>query len=63
MSITMNKLWELYQLDVKNAFLYGDLPDQVLIEQPSRYVPQEEDRVCCLKKAIYGLKQKSTGVV
>ena len=42
---------------MKNAFLYGDLVDSVLMEQPSGYVAQGEDRVCRLKKAIYGLKQ------
>ena len=42
---------------MKNAFLYGDLTDSVLMEQLPGYVAQEEDRVCRLKKAIYGLKQ------
>ncbi|XP_042056533.1 uncharacterized protein LOC121801150 [Salvia splendens] len=49
----------VYQLDVKNAFLYGDLTPTVFMEQPPGYVAQGEDatKVCCLKKAIYGLKQ------
>ena len=59
LSITVNNSWEMCQLDVKNIFLYGDLTDYVLIEQPPRYVVQKEDRVCKLKKAIYGLKQSS----
>ena len=45
LSIVVNQLWELYQLDVKNAFLYGDLSDQVLMEKPPGYVTPREDRV------------------
>jgi len=41
----------------KNAFLYGDLQDEVYMEQPPSYVAQGESKVCCLKKAIYELKQ------
>ena len=47
----------MYQLDVKNVFLYGDLLEEVFMEQPPGYVAQEVKRVCKLKKAIYGLKQ------
>ena len=42
---------------MKNAFLYGDLVDFVLMEQPPGYIAQGKDRVCRLKKTIYGLKQ------
>ena len=44
-------------MDMKNDFLYGVLFEQVLMEQPLRYVAQENNTVCRLKKAIYGLKQ------
>ena len=57
LSIVINQSWELCQLDVKNAFLYGDLTDSVLMEQLLGYVAQGEDRVCRLKKIIYGLRQ------
>ena len=56
-SIAINKNWSLRQLDVKNAFLYGDLTEAVFMEQPPGYVVQGEKMVCRLKKAIYGLKQ------
>ena len=56
LSIAINKSWQLCQLDVKNTFLYGELAEQVHIEQPPRYVAQRENQVCLLKKAIYGLK-------
>ena len=47
----------MYQLDVKNTFLYGDLLEEVFMKQPPGYVAQGETRVCKLKKTIYGLKQ------
>ena len=42
---------------MKNVFLYGNLAKQVYIEQTLGYVVQEENNVCLLRKAIYGLKQ------
>ena len=44
-------------MDVKNAFLYGDLQEEVYMEQPLGYVAQGETKVCRLKKAICWLKQ------
>eukprot|EP00253_Pinus_taeda_P031210 PITA_31210 len=50
--------WELYQLDVKSAFLNGDLKEEIYLVQPEGYVKQgQEHLVCRLKKALYGLKQ------
>uniref|UniRef100_A0A251VEZ8 Putative zinc finger, CCHC-type n=1 Tax=Helianthus annuus TaxID=4232 RepID=A0A251VEZ8_HELAN len=50
--------WYLHQMDVKTAFLNGELKEQVYIEQPQGYVkPGEETKVCHLKRALYGLKQ------
>ena len=49
--------WDLYQLDIKNVFLHGDLQEEVYIEQPLGFVAQGEiGRVCCLWKSLYGLK-------
>lgn len=54
------KGWKLWQLDVKNAFLYGELDREVFIEQPKVYVPKDyPNYVCRLKKSIYGLRQSS----
>lgn len=53
LSLALTCGWHLSHMDVKNAFLYGDLDDYVLMEQPPGYVAQ--GAVCLLKKA--GLKQ------
>ena len=53
-----SKRIKLYQMDVKSAFLNGELEEEVYIEQPEGFVMSEDkDFVCKLKKALYGLKQ------
>ena len=48
----------MYQLDVKSAFLNGELKDEVYVEQPQGFVIQgEEEKVYKLRKSLYGLKQ------
>ncbi|KAG7544127.1 GAG-pre-integrase domain [Arabidopsis thaliana x Arabidopsis arenosa] len=50
--------WCVYQLDVKSAFLHGELSEDVYVEQPEGYVKKgEEQKVYKLIKALYGLKQ------
>nr|GEY40513.1 hypothetical protein [Tanacetum cinerariifolium] len=53
-----HKSFIVYQMDVKTAFLYGPLKEEVYINQPVGFVdPYHPDKVYCLKKALYGLKQ------
>ncbi|GJR23764.1 retrotransposon protein, putative, ty1-copia subclass [Tanacetum coccineum] len=52
--------YEIWQMDVKTAFLNGHLSEEVYMEQPEGFVNQKyPDRVCKLKCFIYGLKQAS----
>ncbi|XP_020526104.1 uncharacterized protein LOC110007719 [Amborella trichopoda] len=44
-------------MDVKNAFLNGNLQEEVYMHHPSRFVSQDKSLVCRLRKEIYGLKQ------
>ena len=49
---------QVYQLDVKLAFLNGELEEEVYVEQPQGYIIKgKEDKVYRLQKALYGLKQ------
>ena len=51
---------ELHQMDVKTAFLNGDLSEEVYMSQPEGFKENgKENMVCRLKRSIYGLKQAS----
>nr|GEV30509.1 putative RNA-directed DNA polymerase [Tanacetum cinerariifolium] len=48
--------WPVFHLDVKSAFLHGELKEQVFVNQPRGYVKNMQ-KVYKLNKALYGLKQ------
>nr|GFB81071.1 Gag-Pol polyprotein [Tanacetum cinerariifolium] len=53
-----HKSFTVYQMDVKTAFLYGPLKEEVYVNQPDGFIdPYHPDKVYRLKKALYGLKQ------
>ena len=50
--------YKIFQMDVKSAFLNGELEEEVYMEQPDGFIlGDDENKVCRLKKALYGLKQ------
>jgi len=58
LSIAANLNWPLLQFDVKNAFLHGDLEEEVYMDSPPGYsVTMGKNKVCKLQRALYGLKQ------
>ena len=48
--------WDLHHVDIKTAFLYGNLDEEIYMQQPEGF-KEGGDMVCHLTKAIYGLKQ------
>ena len=57
LDIAAKKNHEIHQMDVHNAFLHGDLRDEVYINIPLGFSEPNEKRVCRLRKSLYGLKQ------
>ncbi|GKE14553.1 ribonuclease H-like domain-containing protein [Tanacetum coccineum] len=56
-SIAVVNGWPLYQLDVNNVFLYGDLVEDVYMTLPEGYNNLDKSKLCKLYKSLYGLKQ------
>ena len=60
LSIAAHMDYEIWQMEVKTAFLNGSLEETIYMLQPERFVAKgQEKKVCKLQKSIYGLKQAS----
>nr|GFC72643.1 ribonuclease H-like domain-containing protein [Tanacetum cinerariifolium] len=58
LSLAVTHDWPIYQLDVKNAFLHGQLSETIYMHQPPGFVDSTHpDYVCHLQRSLYGLKQ------
>lgn len=59
LSLAAAKNWPLYQMDVTNAFLQGDLTEDIYMSIPQGFERSKSNHACKLLKSLYGLKQAS----
>jgi hypothetical protein len=58
LALAAHSKWEVHHMDVKSAFLNGELTEEVYVTQPPGYVVAGKERqVLRLQKALYGLRQ------
>ena len=52
--------WEIKALDVKTAYLFGEVDEEIYMDQLEGFIVKgQEKKVCQLKKSIYGLKKSA----
>jgi len=57
LSLAANQDWPLLHIDVKNAFLHGEISEEIYMDSPPGMTNSIGMKVCKLKKVLYGLKQ------
>ncbi|GKC94009.1 ribonuclease H-like domain-containing protein [Tanacetum coccineum] len=58
LGLAVSRHWPIHQLDVKNAFLHGDLSETFYMHQPPGFWDSTHpDYVCLLQRSLHGLKQ------
>lgn len=57
LKISAAKRWDVHQMDVHNAFLHGDLEEEIYMQLPPGFKTEDPSKVCRLRKSLYGLKQ------
>ena len=57
LSLAAHFNWQLLQYDIKNAFLHGELDEEIFMNIPPGFEGDKSNKVCKLRKAFYGLKQ------
>jgi Reverse transcriptase (RNA-dependent DNA polymerase) len=57
LAVAVAKGWKMHQMNVHNAFLHGDLTEEVYKHMPPSFVPSTPRKVRRLRKYLYGLRQ------
>lgn len=57
LAVVIANKWDVHKLDVSNAFLHGDLHKEVYMRLPRGFSGSTPNKVCRLKKSLYGLRQ------